>query len=182
MVVDLVPFFTEANPYAAGIVPVVNELTTATRAAGGRVDWVVPAPTTAGTARREFLGEQAADAYGNSGGDGPLSQRLDPRLDAGDADHFHEKSAASAFFPGACELHRDLQAAGVTTLLVTGTVANVCVEATIRDASHLGYRVIAVADAIAAIDDGRLNASLDTIYRSFGDVRPATEVSELLDR
>ena len=64
--------------------------------------------------------------------------------------------------------------------MITGTVANVCCESTARDASTVGYRVIMVADANAAMRDQDLNATLHTIYRTFGDVRPTAEVIALL--
>jgi nicotinamidase-related amidase len=54
-------------------------------------------------------------------------------------------------------------------------VTNVCCESSARDASTLGYRVIMVADANAARRDQDHNATLHTIYRSFGDVRPTAE-------
>ena len=49
------------------------------------------------------------------------------------------------------------------------------------DASTLGYRVIMVAAANAAMRDQDLNATLHTIYRTFGDVRPNDEVLEMID-
>lgn len=49
-----------------------------------------------------------------------------------------------------------------------------------RDAAALDYRVVTVADANAAQSDAVLNATLHTVYRSFGDVRPSAEVIELL--
>ena len=91
-----------------------------------------------------------------------------------------EKSAAGAFFPGRCDLHELLEQRGVDTVLIAGTVANVCCESTARDANVLGYRVIMVADANAAMRDQDLNATLHTIYRSFGDVRPTDELVALL--
>lgn len=57
-----------------------------------------------------------------------------------------------------------------------------CCESSARDASTLGYRVIMVADANAALRDQDLNATLHTIYRTFGDVRPTSEVIALLDQ
>jgi nicotinamidase-related amidase len=65
-------------------------------------------------------------------------------------------------------------------VLITGTVANVCCESTARDASTLGYRTIMVADANAALRDQDLNATLHTFYRTFGDVRPTSEIVELI--
>lgn len=53
-------------------------------------------------------------------------------------------------------------------------------ESTARDASAQGYRVVMVADANAAMRDQDLNATLHTIYRSFGDVRPTNELVDLL--
>lgn len=61
-------------------------------------------------------------------------------------------------------------------MIVTGTVTNVCCESTARDAATLGYRVIFAA----APNDAAHNATLCTIYRSFGDVRPTTEILELI--
>jgi nicotinamidase-related amidase len=92
-----------------------------------------------------------------------------------------DKAGPSAFFPGTCDLHDLLTARGIATVLVTGTVTNVCVESTVRDAAALGYRVVLVADACAAVRDRDHNATLHVVYRSFGDVRSAAEVIDLLD-
>lgn len=59
-------------------------------------------------------------------------------------------------------------------------MANVCCESTVRDANTLGYRVVMVADANAAVCDEDLNATLHTVHRSFGDVRPTDDVIGLL--
>jgi ureidoacrylate peracid hydrolase len=87
----------------------------------------------------------------------------------------------SAFFPGRCPLPSLLEERGITTILVAGTVTNVCCESSARDASTLGYRVIMVADANAAMRDQDHNAALHTIYRSFGDVRPTAEVIDMIE-
>src|SRR5262249_26501708 len=92
-----------------------------------------------------------------------------------------EKSAPSAFFPGRCPLPDFLRARGIDTVLITGTVTQVCCESSARDASTLGYRVVMVADANATGRDQDHNATLATIYRSFGDVRPTAEVLDLID-
>ena len=180
VVIDLVPFFVDENPYAAGIVPNVNRLATALRAAGGTVAWVVPADLPPPPVHVEFFGPRVAASYANSGGHGDLRARLAPTLRLADGDLFVEKSAASAFFPGRCPLHDLLVDRGAENVIVTGTVANVCCESTVRDATTLGYRVVMVADANAAARDEDLNATLHTVYRSFGDVRPTDEVLGLL--
>ena len=69
---------------------------------------------------------------------------------------------------------------GVDTVLITGTVTNVCCESSARDAATLGLRVILVADANAARRDQDHNATLHTIYRSFGDVRSTSDLLEMI--
>lgn len=181
VVVDLVPFFVEQNEYALGVVPRVNALATALRAAGGTVAWVVPGPSRRTAVDREFYGDEVAATYAASGGSGPVRERLWHELDVHDGtDLLVEKSAPSAFFPGRSPLPELLSERGTDTVVVTGTVTNVCCESTVRDASTLGYRVVLVADACAARNDQDHNASLHVVYRSFGDVRPAADVLDLI--
>jgi ureidoacrylate peracid hydrolase len=101
-------------------------------------------------------------------------------LEAHSDDVWAEKSAASAFFPGRSTLPASLAERNVDTVLITGTVTSVCCESTARDAATLGYRVVFVADGTAGVRDSVHNATLRTIYRSFGDVRPTTDVLELI--
>ena len=111
-----------------------------------------------------------------------MRDRLWPDLDHHDGDLTLEKSAASAFFPGRSPLPELLTQREVDTLVIAGAVTNVCVESTARDAATLGYRVVVAADATAAGTDAVHNASLHTIYRSFGDVRPTGEIVGLLTK
>jgi len=177
VVVDLVPFFVEGLPTARGIVPNVNRLARTLRAAGGTVAWVVPGE---GPVSEEFFGTAVAKMYGASGGTGSPRQRLWPDLETDPDDLFAEKTAPSAFFPGRSPLPGLLADRGVDTVLVTGAVTNVCCESSARDAATLGYRVVMVADANAAPSDDAHNATLRTVYRSFGDVRPTDEVLALV--
>lgn len=57
----------------------------------------------------------------------------------------------------------------------------VCCESSARDAWTLGYRVVMVADANSTGRDQEHNATLRTVYRSFGDVRPTTDVLAHID-
>ena len=180
VVVDIVPFFAEESAYCRGIVPNVNRLAAGLRDQGGTVCWVVPGHEAPSDVTREFYGDQVADMYARSGGGGAPRDRLWTELDAEEADVFVEKTAPSAFFPGKCGLHELLAERGITTLVVTGTVINVCVEATVRDASTLDYRVILVADACAAVRDQDHNATLHVVYRTYGDVRSTADVLTLV--
>jgi nicotinamidase-related amidase len=122
-----------------------------------------------------------AATLGRSGGEGPLRQRLWHEFEVDDADLLVEKSATSALFPGRSPLPELLAQRGADTVLITGTVTNVCCESSARDASTLGYRVIVVADGNAARRDEDHNATLHTVYRTFGDVRSTGEVLALID-
>lgn len=178
--VDMVAFLLDENAYARGIVPNIRSLAAALRSAGGTVAWVLPGVEPPFPARDEFLGPEIAARYQGSGGVRPLRDRVWPQFDVSVDDLVVEKAAASACFPGRCELPALPAQRRVDTVLITGAVANVCCEATARDASTLGYRVIMVADANAAMRDEDLNATLHTIYRSFGDVRPTSDLLELI--
>lgn len=180
VVIDLVPFFVTGSGYVRGVIQPINDTAALLRRLGGLVTWVVPAPSPPSPLDEEFYGSEAAQAYGQSGGIGRLRDRLWHELDVEPADLIVEKSAPSAFFPGRCDLHDELLARQIDSVLVAGTVANVCCESSARDARTLGYRVVMLADANAAPTDDMLNATLRTIYRSFGDVRPTSEIQELL--
>ena len=180
LVVDMVPFFLNELPYTRGIVPNISRLADALRAAGGTVAWVVPTNSDPTPAYVEFYGERVATMYAASGGEGTLAERLWREFRVHEGDVLAEKSATSAFFPGRSTLPPMLEARGIDTVLVTGTLTNICCESTARDASTLGLRVIMVADANAARRDQDHNAALYNIYRSFGDVRPTEEVLDLI--
>lgn len=183
IVVDMIPFFVSDSPYCRGILPNIDALATSLRSAGGVIAWVLPATAdVVSEAAREFFGPEVAATYNTSAGTGPLRDRLWPEFEVHADDLVVEKSAASAFFPGRSALPELLAARSVNTVLITGTVTNVCCESSARDARTLGYRVIMVADANAGVTDECHNATLHTIYRSFGDVRPTSEVLELIAR
>jgi len=181
VVIDMVPFFVAGNPYCRGIVPNISRLAQTLRAAGGTVAWVLPAVTKQKAAAEEFFGPEVAETFRTSGGTGPLTKRLWRDFTVHDDDVLVEKSASSAFFPGRCPLPELLEHRGIDTVLITGTVTNVCCESSARDASTLGLRVIMIADANAARRDEDHNATLYTIYRTFGDVRPTSEVAAMLE-
>jgi nicotinamidase-related amidase len=175
VVVDLVPFFVRESAYVRGIVPRVNELASALRSAGGLVAWVVPGWSEPSAKDREFFGDEVAERYARSGDGGP-----DPSLALAPQDLVVEKTGRSAWSPGSSDLPRLLADRGIDTVVVTGTVTNVCVEHTVRDASAAGLRVVLVADACAATRDRDHNATLHVVYRSYGDVRPTAEVLGLI--
>ncbi|WP_067520416.1 isochorismatase family cysteine hydrolase [Nocardia uniformis] len=176
VVIDMVPFHVADNLYCRGIVPNINRLAATLRTVGGTVAWVLPGTSEPSRAAIEFFGPTIAESFRSSGGFGPPPARLWSELVVDEGDVFVDKTAFSAFFPGRCVLPQHLEQRGIDTVLITGTVTNVCCESSARDASTLGFRVIMVADANAARRDQDHNATLHTIYRSFGDVRPTSDV------
>jgi nicotinamidase-related amidase len=145
------------------------------------VAWVLPGASERSAKTDEFFGPQVAEMFRRSGGNGPLEDRLWHEFEVHPHDLLVEKTAASAFFPGRCPLPGLLQSRDINTVLITGTVTNVCCESSARDASTLGLRVIMVADANAARRDQDHNATLHTIYRTFGDVRSTVDVIDMIE-
>lgn len=180
LVVDIVPFFVRESAYVRGIVPRVNALAAALRSAGGTVAWVVPGYVSPTAKDREFFGDEVAESYARCGGSGPVRSRLADGLDVQADDLAVEKTARSAWTPGSSDLPGLLADRLVDTVVVAGTVTNVCVEDTVRGASAAGLRVILVADACAATRDQDHNATLHVVHRSYGDVRATSEVLGLI--
>ena len=82
----------------------------------------------------------------------------------------------SAFIAGASDLEARLRAQGIDTVLIAGTLTNVCCESSARDAMMLNFRTVMVTDANAAMTDAEHNASLINFYLSFGDVLGTAEI------
>jgi len=180
VVVDMVPFFVDSNQYARSIIGPINQLTEEARATDTLVTWVVPGRTEPTALDIEFYGDEVAKRYANTSDDGTTRLALAPELTVADEDEVVSKVGPSPFFPGRSALPALLASRSIDTVVIAGTVANVCCESTARDARNSGYRVVMAADAIAAGDDDMLNATLRTIYRSFGDVRACSEIVGLL--
>lgn len=173
-------------PMARDIVPTVNHLAAAVRAAGGGVFWIKNTYdsrsavewsqsdamlTDAARARRV-----AAMSEGSKGHD------LWPDLDVRPGDEIVRKYRFSAFLPGTCDLAYRLRARGFDTVLITGTVTNVCCESSARDAMMMNFRTIMVTDANAALTIEEHQASLLSFYNIFGDVMDSDFVIRRLTR
>ena len=63
-----------------------------------------------------------------------------------------------------------MRARGFDTVLITGTVTNVCCESSARDANMTNFRTIMVSDGNAALSQEEHDASLTAFYNTFGDV------------
>jgi len=75
-----------------------------------------------------------------------------------------------------------LRARNVTSLVVTGTMMDICVLATVTAALHREYRVTLVEDGVATLWPEIQRATLDIIGRAYGRVAIAKEVVDLISR
>ena len=70
---------------------------------------------------------------------------------------------------------------GVETLIICGVTTNICVESTVRDAFHLGYKVVLISDGTSEIDEERYRASLKTMEYAFGKVITTEQLPSFLN-
>lgn len=91
------------------------------------------------------------------------------------------------------DLDTILRARDIDTLMVCGTVTNVCCDTTIRDAVHREYKVVALSDAMAAmpypdVGFGAVSAeevqkvALTTFAYEFGEVARCADVMQRIYR
>jgi nicotinamidase-related amidase len=69
-----------------------------------------------------------------------------------------------------------LRANGADTVVITGTVTQICVEDTARGAFHEGFQTVVVADAVSSFDPGLHDATLRNIEMKFGRVLRTDDV------
>ncbi len=71
-----------------------------------------------------------------------------------------------------------LRARGVTSLVITGTMSDICVLATVIGAFNREYRVTVVEDGVATLWPEIQRATLDIIGRAYGRIVTAKDVLE----
>ncbi len=69
-----------------------------------------------------------------------------------------------------------LHSLGVCSLVVTGTVTQICVEETAREAFHHGFRTTLVEDAVSSFSPNLHAATLENFAMKFGWVTPSGDV------
>ncbi len=171
-------------PAARSIVPNINRLAAGVRATGGAVVWVsmtVPTmqdwPVFLDALLRRDLATQVQKSLDPREPSHALCEGLLPDRAS---DSFVFKSRFSAFLPSSCSLGATLRQRGFDTVLVAGTLTNICCESSARDAAMQDFKVVMVSDANAARSDAEHSAALLTFLQAFGDVRTTDDVLELL--
>lgn len=177
----LKPGLPSEVPMAREIVPNINRLAAAFRAVGGSVVWVTTTfDENIFTEWSSFLGgtvsPEMAKRIARQLMEGAEGHPLWPDMAAEDGDMRSVKRRFSAFIQGSSDIEAQLRARGIDTLAVTGTLTNVCCEATARDAMMRNFHVIMVADGNATYTDAIHNASLTSMSINFADVMTTDEV------
>ena len=174
-------------PLAREIVPNVNRISAALRDAGGLVVYIQN--TIDATAKEvwsnwftHMSGDRRADAMSKAFAPGSFGHSLWPELEVLPGDIRVNKNRFGAFVPGSSNLHAELQARNIDTVIITGTATNVCCESTARDAMMMNYKTIFVSDGTATYNDEEHNATLGIMLAMFADVMTTEEVAVRLAR
>jgi len=173
-------------PAARDIVPTVNRLAAAVRETGGGVFWIQMTHDARCLDEWSVVHEMAAPEAREKRiaalSEGTLGHQLWPDLEVRPEDEIVTKYRYSAFMPGTSELPDRLRARGFDTVLITGTVTNVCCESSARDANMTNFRTIMVSDGNAAATQQEHDTSLAAFYNIFGDVMDTDMILDCLRR
>jgi ureidoacrylate peracid hydrolase len=180
VVIDMQRAYTEtgapsASDLTATVIPNINRIAAELRRAGGHVAFSLSTFDDSEDGgwpaffRRMVGPDLAGGILANLRTGAPL-HALDPRLTTSPGDHLFPKRRYSAFAPEASDLPQWLTERRVRTVIVAGTITNVCCESTARDAMQWGFETIMVADANAPRDPDAHRATLATFLEFFGDV------------
>jgi ureidoacrylate peracid hydrolase len=173
-------------PAARDIVPNVSRLASAVRSSGGAVFWVKNTLDdrclTEWSVMQDMATQAARAKRASASREGTKGHELWPLLEVKPEDEIVRKYRFSAFLPGASDLPERLRARGFDTVLITGTVTNICCESSARDAMMTNFRVVMVSDANAANTQAEHEAALTSFYLTFGDVMDTDMVVGCLDR
>ncbi len=172
------------NPYAIGVLPQVNRLASCLREAGGTVIWTrqtvsQEAPLAMPHWQYDLRIPEVRHAV-ETMGPGTRSQALHAETQPAEGDPIIDKYRYNAFVCPARGLERTLEGSPIEMLIFVGTLTNICIESTARDANMLGYKVIVVSDACAAKTDAEHNAALLNLRIGFADVKDTATICDLL--
>jgi len=166
---------------ARDIVPNVNRLAAATRAAGGAVVWIqntiTPESEQSWSVKHTvFSGAEWGPRMTRAFTPGDFGHALYPSLEVRPGDLTVRKTRFSAFIQGSSDLDTMLRARGIDTVIIVGTATNVCCESSARDAMMLNYKVFFISDANACATDEEHNATLAILMLMFAEGMTSDEV------
>jgi ureidoacrylate peracid hydrolase len=172
-------------PMARMIVPNVNRISAALRAAGGTVVYTqhtadAEAVRTWSVFFEHFFTPERCARFIETFTPGNSGHALWSELDVAEQDMIVLKRRFGAFVLGSSDLHARLQERGIDTLIISGTVSQVCCEATARDAMMMNYKVFFITDACATTTDAEHGGTLSAMAHTFCDVRNTQSVLGLI--
>jgi ureidoacrylate peracid hydrolase len=100
------------------------------------------------------------------------------RIRPADGDLVVTKHTFSGFHD--TDLHAQLQARGIRTLLMTGVATNVCVDSTLRHGFILGYHIVVAEDCVGSGNEAGHIGTLATVRVNFGSVITSEQAVALL--
>ena len=173
--------------YAREIVPDVNRLARATRAAGGLVVWIQMAFTEESreswsVLNRDLSTPESCEKRAESLRVGSYGYELWSDLEVKPEDAKVQKTRFSAFAKDSSDIETLLRRRGIDTVIVTGTVTSVCCDSTARDAMMHNFKSIMISDANAARTEDEHTGALVNFYLVFGDVMSTDEAIGCLER
>lgn len=173
-------------PIAREIVPNINRLAATVRQTGGLIVWIVSTygpnqadrwPTFYDHVMDPEPGKRFRDALTT----GAAGHEIYSGLAYEPGEPIVEKNRFGAFIGSQGRLERLLRERDIDTILITGTVTNVCCETTAREAAAYAFKTIMVTDGNAARCDEEHNATLSTFWQAMGDVLPTDRLIAALE-
>jgi ureidoacrylate peracid hydrolase len=169
------------------VVPTINRLAHGVREAGGRVVWVI---STYGPDAADYwpvlfehvMGPDVAAAFRAGLTKGAEGHAIWCGLEVGPDEPIVDKNRFSGFIGSNGRLERLLRQGGIDTVLVTGTVTNVCCESTAREAAMLNFKTIMVSDGNGGRSTEEDLETYSVFLKAFGDVMTCDGVLERLAR
>tara|TARA_R110002096_G_scaffold426421_1_gene636155 strand:- start:46617 stop:47333 length:717 start_codon:yes stop_codon:yes gene_type:complete len=189
IVIDMQNYFLEPGmaaevSTAREIVPNINIIADVLREAGGKVAWVVSTFDEdifeKWSVMKDLFSPERRAAMIDNLSTGAHGHGIWPELLVDKKDWTVQKNRFSALVNGSSNLEARLKEAGVDTLIIAGTLTDVCCESTARDAMMLNFKVVMVSDANAAACDDDHNAALNAMARLFTDVISTDDLIERL--
>ena len=170
-------------PGVEAIAPNINKLATTLRKNNGQVIWTKHRYTTDWIAWYEnFCNEETRNQIIEDTKEGAFPGELWDGMDVQKDDKIITKNRSSALAPDFFLLKDYLLQKKIDTLIITGTLSNVCCESTTRDAMFLNYKTIFVEDANGTRSDEEHNATLINMIQFFADVRSTKDVLRLIEK
>jgi nicotinamidase-related amidase len=142
---------------ARRIVPSIKRVLSKAREKGVRVIFVCDS---------HQIGDPELSVWGEHAIKGTAEAEVIPELTPVSGEQVIKKRTYSAFF--GTELEKVLREAGITHLILTGVVTDICIKHTAADAFFRGFRLTVLSDCTASPQQLSHSSALDYMRRMYG--------------